>query len=257
MSEIARRFEFSGNEIRTVLIDGEPWFVARDVSAALGLANGRMAVARLDDDEKGVSQIDTPGGLQNLAVVSEAGLYDLIVRSDKPEAKPFRRWITHEVLPALRKTGRYAVEQHEVPRTLPEALRQYANEVEAHERTRAQLAITAPKADAWDTLASAEGDMSVREAAFCLNRDPNISTGQNRLFNTLKEMGWIDKRKVPYASHERHVRLRVYPFEDAVTGEKRTAQQVRVTAEGLRLLHKRLGGMSPLSHLMPVDPPAA
>jgi anti-repressor protein len=106
-------------------------------------------------------------------------------------------------------------------------------------------------------LASAEGDMSVREAAFVLNRDPMISTGQNRLFNKLKELGWIDRHNVPYAAHERHVRLRVYSYEDRDSGESHTRQQVRVTAEGLRLLHKRLGGTSPLSHLMPVDPPAA
>lgn len=120
-----------------------------------------------------------------------------------------------------------------------------------------QLAIAAPKADAWEVLASAEGDMSVREAAFVLNRDPNISTGQNRLFAKLQELSWIDKRKVPYASHDKHVRLRVYTYDDPVTREPVTRQQVRVTAEGLRLLHKRLGGTSPLSHLMPVDPPAA
>jgi DNA-damage-inducible protein D len=139
---------------------------------------------------------------------------------------------------------------------IEEADRADRAEAVAARRTE-QLAIAAPKADAWEVLAAATGDMSVREAAFVLNRDANISTGQNRLFNTLKDLGWIDKRRVPYASHEKHVRLRVYTYEDRDTGESHTAQQVRVTAEGLRLLHKRLGGAEPLSHLMPLDPPAA
>ena len=94
--------------IRTVMVDGDPWFVAKDVCEALDITNSRDAVARLDDDEKGVVSTDTLGGTQELSAVNEPGLYTLILGSRKPEAKAFRRWITHEVLPALRRTGRYA-----------------------------------------------------------------------------------------------------------------------------------------------------
>ena len=93
--------------IRTVMVDGEPWFVAKDVCEALDITNSRDAVARLDDDEKGVVSTDTLGGTQELSAINEPGLYTLILGSRKPEAKAFRRWITHEVLPALRRTGRY------------------------------------------------------------------------------------------------------------------------------------------------------
>jgi DNA-damage-inducible protein D len=116
-----------------------------------------------------------------------------------------------------------------------------------------QLAIAAPKADAWDVLASADGDMSVRRAAFVLNRDPKISTGQNRLFDWMRDNGWVDKRNTPYQSHEKHVRLRIY------TNDGHTKHQVRVTAPGLELLHRRLGGVERLTNLMlvePSDPPA-
>lgn len=104
---LERVFEYEGSKVRTVVIDGEPWFVAVDVCRVLEHTNTSVAVSRLDDDEKGVSTLYTPGGTQGASVVSEAGLYSLILTSRKPEAKAFKRWITHEVIPAIRKTGTY------------------------------------------------------------------------------------------------------------------------------------------------------
>jgi prophage antirepressor-like protein len=86
--------------------DGEVWFVLNDVCQALNLTNPRQAAQRLDDDEKGVTISDTPGGQQLLSVVNEAGLYSLILTSRKAEARRFKRWVTHEVLPSLRRTGK-------------------------------------------------------------------------------------------------------------------------------------------------------
>lgn len=97
-------------QIRTTTVDGEPWFVAVDVCRALEISQNRNAVARLDDDEKGVRLMDTPGGLQDVTIINEPGLYTLVLGSRKPEAKAFKRWITHEVLPSIRKTGAYATD---------------------------------------------------------------------------------------------------------------------------------------------------
>lgn len=97
-------------EVRTTVRDGEPWFVAADVCKALSISNHRDALGRLDEDEKGVALTDTLGGKQNLTIVNEPGLYTLVLGSRKPAAKAFKRWVTHEVLPALRKTGRYSIE---------------------------------------------------------------------------------------------------------------------------------------------------
>jgi prophage antirepressor-like protein len=94
--------------VRIVLVNDEPWFVAADVCAVLDLKNVAMAVRHLDDDEKGISNVDTLGGNQLLTIISESGFYILVLRSRKPEAKPFRRWVTGEVLPTIRKTGRYS-----------------------------------------------------------------------------------------------------------------------------------------------------
>jgi len=100
-------FSFDSHAVRTLLIDEAPWFVAADVCAALSIGNNRMALDRLDEDEKGVSSIDTLGGLQEMAIINESGLYNLVLGSRKPTAKRFKKWVTSEVLPAIRKTGRY------------------------------------------------------------------------------------------------------------------------------------------------------
>ncbi|MDE6454859.1 MAG: hypothetical protein K2L38_02860 [Dysosmobacter sp.] len=100
-------FSYGNDEIRTVMIDGEPWFVLSDVCRVLGLSTPAKVAERLDEDEKGVSLIHTPGGPQEMTIISESGLYAVILRSDKPEAKTFRKWVTAEVLPTIRKKGGY------------------------------------------------------------------------------------------------------------------------------------------------------
>lgn len=102
------QFQFDTNEVRALLDDnGEPWFVAADVCAALTVGNSRDAVSRLDEDEKGVGTVDTLGGRQEVMIVNESGLYSLILTSRKPAAKRFKKWVTSEVLPSIRKVGRY------------------------------------------------------------------------------------------------------------------------------------------------------
>jgi len=101
-------FEYEDkDELRVMDRNGEPWFVLSDVAQRLGVKNSRSISSRLDDDEKGVIQIDTLGGKQGVSIINESGLYSAILRSDKPEAKRFKKWITAEVLPAIRKTGSY------------------------------------------------------------------------------------------------------------------------------------------------------
>ena len=104
-------FTYQSNEVRTVQRNGEPWFVLRDVCEVLCIGSPHKVYERLDEDEKGRSQIPTPGGLQEMSVINESGLYAVILRSDKPEAKPFRKWVTTELLPSIRKNGGYIAQQ--------------------------------------------------------------------------------------------------------------------------------------------------
>ena len=102
-------FNYREIPVRTLLLDGEPWWVLGDVCRVLDLGSPHKVADRLDPDEKGRNTIPTPGGNQNMAVINEPGLYKVILQSRKPEAKAFTRWVTHEVLPAIRKTGAYSM----------------------------------------------------------------------------------------------------------------------------------------------------
>lgn len=110
-------FTYNGNEVRTVQKDGEPWWVLKDICEVLGISKYRDTAARLEDDEREPIRVDTLGGAQEMLCVNESGLYNVIIRSDKPEAKPFRKWITSEVLPSIRKHGAYMT-----PETLEAAI---------------------------------------------------------------------------------------------------------------------------------------
>lgn len=250
MSEIeAFTFPATGAAVRVVTVDDEPWFVAVDVTTVLGITQTHRALAGLDEDEKGRHSMTTPGGDQQVSIVNEPGLYSLILRSRKPEAKAFKRWVTHDVLPAIRRTGSYsAVPAHDIPRTLPEALRAYADAVEQRDAAETRIKELEPAADAWEKLAEAKGDYSVREAAQILCRDPLINTGQNRLFAYMRQIGWLDKNGVPYQAQVDLGRVlrRTYPFTHRTTGEDRTGTQVRVTVKGLKELRLRLAGQQQL-----------
>lgn len=102
-------FNYNGNEVRTVQKDGEPWWILKDVCGVLGLKNPTMIAERLEDDE--VTKLNLGGLSGETNIINESGLYNVILRSDKPEAKPFRRWVTGEVLPSIRKTGSYTLPQ--------------------------------------------------------------------------------------------------------------------------------------------------
>lgn len=102
-------FQFGKREVRTVIVDNEPWFVAKDVAEILGYSTANRMTERLDDDEKGTRKLCTLGGDQEMTIINESGLYNAILGSNKPDAKKFKKWVTAEVLPSIRKYGAYAV----------------------------------------------------------------------------------------------------------------------------------------------------
>lgn len=111
MNYLQEIFQYEGKKIRVVIKGGQPWWAAKDVCDVLGYTNHNMILTRIDEDEKGVNSFDTLGGLQEIVTVNESGLYSLILGSKKKESKKFKRWITHEVLPQIRKTGQYKLKQ--------------------------------------------------------------------------------------------------------------------------------------------------
>lgn len=160
-------FTFDKMDVRVIRKDGEPWFVASDVLNTLTL--DRKALERLDADEKGVSSIHTLGGAQEQTIINESGLYSLTLTSRKPAAKRFKKWVTSEVLPSIRKTGTYTVGQpqpaFQIPATLSAALRLAAEQAEQIERQQEQLAIAAPKVEFVDRYVESSGLKGFREVA--------------------------------------------------------------------------------------------
>lgn len=168
MNQIMKVFENQHfGKVRVIMQEGEPWFVAADVCMALEIANSRDAVCRLDDDEKGVVITDTLGGKQKVAIVNEYGLYTLIMKSRKPEAKQFKRWITHEVIPSIRKHGAYMTDTLleqvvEKPEIIFELARRLLAEQEEHKAVRKKLDAAQPKADYYDTFVNDEDCTCIR-----------------------------------------------------------------------------------------------
>lgn len=248
---------FHGQAVRVVLDEhGEPWFVLNDLCTVLGIANPRNVAARLDDDMKGVRPVDTLGGAQATTCVTEPGMYEVVVRSDSPLARDFRRWVTTEVLPSIRRTGSYG--PADVAQITRSDLARWVIEAEARaEKAEAQVAVLGPPARAWQTLADATGDYSLRDAAQILDRDESIKTGQNRLAQYLRQIGWLDRHGVPYqrAVEVGYVRSRARTYRHHRTGEEMVAEpQVRITGKGLTWLHKHLGGTEPLDPELPASP---
>lgn len=166
-------FDYRGQNIRTDSQDDAVWFVAADVCRVLDLGNTAMAVERLDADEKGISSIDTPGGNQQMVVVNEAGLYALILTSRKPQAKEFKRWVTHEVLPSIRKRGLYAVDEVlENPDLLISALVELKKERAEKKRLELENAVKAqqiaelqPKASYYDVVLACPDLVTITQIA--------------------------------------------------------------------------------------------
>lgn len=182
-------------KVRTIIIDGELWFVGKDVTELLGYTNASKA---LSDNCKWVTRgyIPHPHGKGTLEVniIPERDLYRLIMRSKLPSAERFEEWVVGEVLPSIRKTGSYSLN---IPKTLPEALRAFADEVEAHEKTKAALAIAAPKAEFYDTVASSESLTSFADTAKLLDK----GIGCNKLMKLLREKKILQKDNIPYQSY--------------------------------------------------------
>lgn len=191
-------FDFEGHEVRVVSHEGEPWFVAADVGRVLQLTNVRASLALLEPDERGVNSVYTRGGRQRVSVVSEAGLFSLILRSRRPEARKFQRWLTHEVLPSIRTHGVYATEQTVEamladPSAMIRVLEELRSEREARAEVEAAREADAPKVVFADAVAASEDTVTVGELAkiLCAN---GVPVGQNRLFAWLRADGFLSRR---------------------------------------------------------------
>lgn len=197
MNELAVFQNDQFGSVRVIEREGEPWFVAADVCRALEINDTHKAVDRLDDDEKGRSSIPTLGGDQELLVVNEPGLYELVMGSRKPEAKAFKRWITHEVLPSIRKHGAYATADV-IDSILadPDYGIRLLEELKAE---RERNAVLQPKADYFDALVERNTLTGIRETA------KELGVKQKAFTGFLTEHGYLYRDNTnklqPYTKH--------------------------------------------------------
>ena len=223
---------FDGHVVRVVLIDGLPWFVAADVCAALGVKNPTQAIAALDDDERSMLNIGRQGEAN---IVSESGLYTLTLRSrgaTKPgsTAHRFRRWVTGDVLPTVRRTGQYGAPA--IPENFAAALRLAADQAERIEAQAAQIEHQRPAVTFVEGYVAASGTASIREAGKVLN------VPQNRFIGWLEDEGILFRqsgRLMPNATYQKR------GFFTVKTGQAhdRSFSQVRVTPVGIEWLARR------------------
>ena len=221
-------------EIRTVVIDGEPWFVAVDVCRALEIVNSRDALTRIDEDEKGVVLTDTPGGKQEVTTVNEPGLYSLVLGSRKPEAKAFKRWITHEVIPSIRKNGGYIAGQETMSdvELMARALIVAQNVIEEKNRQISGLTeenlLMKPKAEYFDDLVDRKLLTNFRDTA------KEFHIGQKRFIAFLTDNGYAYRdargRILP---HQKHVDAGLFEMKECRSERSRWAgMQTLITPRG-------------------------
>ena len=232
-------FNFESKEIRVVEINNEPWFVATDVCAVLGFSNARQAVNSHVDQED-VQKLDTPtnGGTQKINYVNESGLYALIFGSTFETAKVFKRFVTSDVLPSIRKTGSYQSKQFKIPATLSEALRLAADQADQIEQQKQVIAIQAPKAAFADRIASAD------KGTLLGNFAKAVGIGPKNLFKVLRDarilMSGGNRHNLPYQEYIERGYFEVTERTYEVNYETRIAFTPLITGKGQQWLTGRL-----------------
>lgn len=201
---VTKEFLFNDQQVRTVVRDGEPWFVGKDVADILGYSDTAQAVRkRIDDEDKGVVEMTTPGGKQNMVVINESGLYSLILSSKLPTAKAFKRWVTSEVLPTIRKHGAY-MDTNIIEKSLadPDFLIQLATTLKEEKQRRmeaeAKIAADEHKVDFYDAVGNTSATLTVERFAKLVTEKLGINTGRNRMFQWLRKNGFLQANNMPY-----------------------------------------------------------
>ena len=200
MDNNLQTWNYGSSEIRTIEKDGEPWFVGKDVAAVLGYAKPENAIARhVDDEDKSTTPFQGTAYETRATIINESGLYSLILSSKLPNAKKFKRWVTNEVLPSIRKHGAYMTDQTlEQALTSPDFLIQLATQLKEEKEQRKQLEVKVeqdrPKVLFAESVSASKTSILVGELAKILKQN-GVDTGQTRLFAWMRENGYLIKRR--------------------------------------------------------------
>lgn len=239
--QIFKNQEFG--ELRAILRDGEPWFVAKDVCATLELNNSAQALSRLDEDERNTIILNEGIGNPQKSIVSESGLYSLALGSRKPQAKPFKRWVTHEVIPTIRKHGMYATPETAEkilgdPDFLIETLQTLKKERALRQEAEQKIEQDKPKVLFAEAVGSSKQSILIRELAKLLAQN-GIQIGEKRLFSWLRANGFLisklgDDYNLPsqYSMERKLMVIRERTYSDDV--HTRILRTPMITGKGQR-----------------------
>lgn len=242
--EIFKNEEFG--EIRTVTINGEPWFVGKDIATVLGYKNTRQAIStNVDPEDKGVHSVDTPSGKQNMSIINESGLYALIFSSKLESATRFKHWVTSDVLPSIRKHGVYMTNEV-IERTLtdPDYLIQLAialkEERKARKSAEEKIEQQKPLVDFANQVSDTTDLIDMKTMAKLL-KDRNINIGRNRLFEFLRIKKILIKDNQPYQQYvdAGYFKVIEHTYTDFL-GQTKTRRQTLVTGKGQLYITKKV-----------------
>ena len=232
MNEITVFNNENFGDVRTIEIDGDPWFVGKDVAEILGYSNTRDALLRhVDEEDKNTVVISDGIGNPNQTIINESGLYSLVLSSKLESAKKFKRWITSEVIPQIRKTGAY-----HTPKTYAEALRALADEAEKAEALKKQNQLMQPKADFFDAVTDSKTAIPIGDVAKILD----IGIGRNKLFEFLRQKNILTADNRPYQKYIDSGYFRVIEQKYEVNGEVRINIKTLVFQKGIDWIRKQL-----------------
>lgn len=229
-------FSFDEHDVRVVSIDDEPWFVLSDICRAVAIGNVGNVAERLNRSGSAVRQADIRSGgqMRMVTLVDEAGMYESVIRSDKPQAVRFRRWITSEVLPAIRKTGSYSIAPTlSGPELLARAVIEAQSMLTAKDETIAELT---PKAEFYDELMDADGSYSLGATARM------VGWGRNVMMRECRRMGILQGNNLPYRRYDHHFKVIPGTRTHPKTGETIPTATTHVLPSGVEFLRKKLAG---------------
>ena len=232
MNEITVFNNENFGDIRTIEIDGDPWFVGKDVAEILGYSNTRDALLRhVDEEDKNTVVISDGIGNPNQTIINESGLYSLVLSSRLENAKKFKRWVTSEVIPQIRKTGSY-----HAPKTYAEALRRLADEAEKMEALQKQTQLMQPKAEFFDAVTDSKTAIPLGDVAKILD----MGIGRNKLFEFLRQKNILTYDNRPYQKYIDAGYFRVIEQKYEVNGEVRINIKTLVFQKGIDWIRKQL-----------------
>ncbi|MCZ4505904.1 BRO family protein [Rhodococcus ruber] len=225
-------FQYEGANVRIVTIDGEPWFVASDVARILEYRMASDMTRRLDEADRGYAKVRTPSGEQDMTIISESGLYDAVFRSNSDGAKPFRRWVTSDVMPTIRKTGSYStIPTLSLEQQMAVGLEAARQIIAAKDEHIAQLE---PKAEFYDELMDADGTYPMIATAHILGWGRNVMMAQ------LRRLGILQANNLPYRRYDHHFKVTPGTYTNRRTGETVPTATTSVRPSGLDFLRKKL-----------------